>query len=66
MSKKTKEKIEDKTIKIILYTTFKFAFQSSVDTVAMALAKTGFYIKVRKDIDGTGNYILDVYTDREE
>ena len=66
MNKKTKEKVEDKTVKIRLYTSFRFTYQSSIDTVAMALSKVGFYVTVRNDINGTGSYILDVYTDREE
>lgn len=48
-------------ISIVEKVTFEFAYYENVMNVAMALAMSGQYIRIRKD---GSKYILIVYTDR--
>ena len=50
-----------KEIKIIEKVTFSFGHMENAKNVAIALATTGYYVKIRQDV---GRYVLEVYTDR--
>ena len=48
-------------IKIIEKVTFIFGHIDNAKNVAIALALSGYYVRLRQD---SGNYILEVYSDR--
>jgi len=50
-----------KEIKIIEKVTFTFGHMENAKLVAISLAITGYYVKIRQD---GSIYILEVYTDR--
>ena len=57
-----KKKVDTKEkINIVEKVTFEFAYYENVMNVAMALAMSGHYIRIRKD---GSKYVLIVYTDR--
>ena len=53
--------MKDIIIKIKEKVTFNFAHIENAKNVAMSLAMSGYYVRLR--LDGTG-YILEVYTSR--
>ncbi len=53
--------MKETTTKIKEKVTFSFAYIDNAKNVAMSLALSGYYVRLRQD---GGNYILEVYTDR--
>jgi len=53
--------MKETTIKIKEKVTFSFMYIDSAKNVAMSLALSGYYVKLRQE---SGSYILSVYTDR--
>jgi len=56
MKKKIEEKIE--TLKVKKHSEFKFAYIENCQNVAMALARSGYFINIRLD---QSTYILSIY-----
>jgi len=53
--------MKETTIKIKEKVTFSFMYIDNAKNVAMSLALSGYYVKLRQE---SGSYILSVYTDR--